>query len=518
MPTFRSNLESIVFLRRVAVTSVSRIVRGACAGLASTSLAFAGASEAAPSASASVVSGPSLGAELGLWSVLPFLGVLLSIAILPLFAHHWWEKNRNRALVSFGFAVPVAAYLLLAHGAHGGHVLLEKLHEYVSFVVLLASLFVITGGIYIRGSLSGTPLVNTAILAIGGALASFIGTTGASMLLLRPLLRANESRQKKTHIVIFFIFVVSNCGGLLTPLGDPPLYLGFLKGVPFGWTFGLWKEWLVVNVALLAIFNVWDQRALNQEEKRRPGAQLERVMQHEPLRIDGLLNFVWLLGIVGVIYASGEGLGTGGEPWPIGTPEAAMLGFCAVAWFTTRAENRSLNKFSWGPIQEVAILFAGIFVTMAPALLILNSWGQGERVVFGAEFEASQPWQYFWLSGGLSSFLDNAPTYLTFTATAAGKFGVPANEQFLSTFLAQGDGAALLLAAISCGSVFMGANTYIGNGPNFMVKAIAEENGVRMPSFFGYMAYSCLILLPLFGVITWLFFTGDDVLNVSARA
>jgi Na+/H+ antiporter NhaD/arsenite permease-like protein len=472
--------------------------------------ALAGVLAAQPDASGAVelAAQHDLGAQLGLWTVIPFLGILLSIATLPLLAGHWWEHNKNRALVVALFAAPVAVYLLATQGEAGGHVLLEKLHEYVSFVVLLGALFVITGGIHVRGSLAGTPIVNTTILALGALLASVIGTTGASMLLLRPLLRANASRERKTHIVVFFIFVVSNCGGLLTPLGDPPLYLGFLKGVPFEWTLGLWKEWLGVNIVLLALFNVWDQLVLNAEEKRRPGPQLERVLRHEPLRIDGFSNFVWLLAIVGVIYASGEGLGNGGKPWAAGAPEAAMLAICAFAWFSTRAEYRLANKFSWAPIQEVAILFFGIFITMAPALLILNSWGQGTRTVFGHGFGATQPWQYFWLTGVLSSFLDNAPTYLTFSATAAGKFGVPVGDQFLGDFLARGPEAAQLLAAISCGSVFMGANTYIGNGPNFMVKAIAEESGVKMPSFFGYMTYSVLILLPIFGLVTWAFFSS----------
>jgi Na+/H+ antiporter NhaD/arsenite permease-like protein len=449
-----------------------------------------------------------LGAELELWTVIPFGGMLLSIAVLPLFAAHWWERNRNRVIVAGLFALPVAGYMLVAHGAAGGRVLLEKLHEYVSFVVLLGALFVVTGGIHVRGSLSGTPLVNTVLLGIGALLASVIGTTGASMLLIRPLLRANASRHKKTHVVVFFIFVVSNCGGLLTPLGDPPLYLGFLKGVPFDWTFALWRQWFVVNALLLILFNVWDQQALNSEERERSGSQLEQAMQHAPLRIDGRLNFLWLAAIVGVIYASGEGIGTGGLPWPTGAPEAAMIVICLLAWFTTAATNRANNRFTFGPIAEVAILFFGIFVTMAPALLILNAWGQGQRDVLGHAFTADRPWQYFWMSGGLSSFLDNAPTYLTFTATAAGKAGVPVGERFLADFLAQGPSAELLLAAISCGSVCMGANTYIGNGPNFMVKAIAEENGVKMPSFFGYIGYSLLILIPTFLLVTYMFFRG----------
>lgn len=449
-----------------------------------------------------------LGTSLGLWTVLPFVGTLLAIAILPLAGAHWWEHNRNKALVAAAFALPVALYLVLAHGATGGYVLLEKLHEYTSFIVLLLSLFVITGGVYVRGSLSGTPIVNTAILGLGAGLASFIGTTGASVLLIRPLLRANQPRERKVHVVVFFIFIVSNCGGLLTPLGDPPLFLGYLKGVPFEWTFGLWTEWLLVNGVLLLVFNVWDQIALSREEIRRPGSQLEEVQRHEPLSISGGLNFAFLLGIVAVIYTSGAGYFHGGEPWPFGVQEAAMLALAAGAWFTTDVGNRAANRFSWAPIVEVAVLFAGIFVTMAPALLILNAWGQGHRDVLGTQFGLREPWEFFWGAGTLSSFLDNAPTYLTFAATACGLEGVPVEGRYLGQFLARGEEAAALLAAISCGAVFMGANTYIGNGPNFMVKAIAEENGVKMPSFFGYMLYSGAVLLPLFAVVTVAFFRG----------
>lgn len=450
--------------------------------------------------------GHALGVEMPLWSLIPFIGILLSIAVLPLVAGHWWEHNKNRAIVSAVFALPVAAYMLIAFGKDGGVQLLHNLHEYASFICLLGSLFIITGGIYIRGSLSGTPLVNTAIMAIGAAIASIIGTTGASVLLIRPLLRANKSRMKKVHIVIFFIFIVSNCGGLLTPLGDPPLYLGFLKGVPFDWTLRLWKEWLLVNGVLLAIFHVWDQRMLNKEEAERPGSQLEEVMKHEKFAIEGGLNFVFLLGVVFTIYASGSGLFNGGQPWPIGMSEGSMVLLAVLAWFTTNKQNRELNRFSWAPIVEVAVLFAGIFICMAPALLILNAWGQGQRLVFGAEFGMSSPTQFFWGAGMLSSFLDNAPTYLTFAATAAGMEGVAVEgPKYLGELLTKGPAAEKLMEAISCGAVMMGANTYIGNGPNFMVKAIAEENQIKMPGFFGYMLYSGMILIPLFVLVTILF-------------
>jgi Na+/H+ antiporter NhaD/arsenite permease-like protein len=378
------------------------------------------------------------------------------------------------------------------------HALLEKAEEYAAFIVLLASLYVITGGIHVRGSLSGTPLLNTAILGLGSALASVIGTTGASVLLIRPLLRANAPRRRVAHVVIFFIFSVSNCGGLLTPLGDPPLFLGFLKGVPFEWTLSLWREWLVVNGALLGVFHVWDQVVFAREERERPGAQLEEVQAHEPLRVEGGRNFAFLAGVVLVIYGAGRGAGHGGEPWPFGVQEGLMLAVATASFLWTARELHRLNAFGFGPMIEVAVLFAGIFVTMAPALLYLNAHATGAGI--------SQPWQFFWATGLLSSFLDNAPTYLTFVAAACGQADIPLDGRYLAAYLAGGAEHAKTLAAISVGAVFMGANTYIGNGPNFMVKAIAEHSGVAMPSFVGYMAYSCSILLPLFVAVTVVFF------------
>ncbi len=445
----------------------------------------------------------SLGKDLPLWSVLPFASLLLCVAILPLITPHWWEHNSSKGIVVAVLSIPMAAYLLTVWGNHGaGHQLLEKIHEYISFIALLGALYVISGGVYIRGSLSGTPLSNTALLGIGTLLASFIGTTGASVLLIRPLLRANESRKARAHLVIFFIFTVSNCGGLLTPLGDPPLFLGFLKGVPFEWTgWNLWPQWLMVNLILLAIFNLWDQNVLDREEKAREGSQLEELMKHEPLGIDGGLNFLFLAGVVGAIVMS--------KYLPLGVPEILMILLALGAYFTTSQRNRELNKFTFGPINEVAVLFIGIFITMIPALLILNAWGEGSREIFGFEFGLSKDWHYFWATGILSSFLDNAPTYLAMAAPACGQFEVEVSDKpYLGEFLAKGPEAAALLKAISCGAVFMGANTYIGNGPNFMVKAIAEEGGVRMPSFFGYMAYSLAILTPIFIAVTLVFFRG----------
>ncbi len=452
-------------------------------------------------AAASAAEHQSLGARLSWPSVLPFVAILLAIAILPLVAPHWWEHNRNKGLIAAILAVPLAIYLATQFGEAGKHDLLHAAKDYVSFLLLLGSLFVISGGVYVGGSLAGTPLVNTAVLSLGALLASFIGTTGASMLLIRPLLRANQSRENKAHVVVFFIFVVSNCGGLLTPLGDPPLFLGFLKGVPFDWTLQLARQWLIVNVLLLVIFNAWDQWALNREERERPGSQLEEVQRHERLHIEGKRCFVFLLAIVAIIAASGKGLGNGGNPWPFGVQEGLMAAVALASFWTTPSEIFRKNRFGFGPILEVAVLFAGIFVTMIPALALLN--------VHGGKLGIQEPWQFFWATGILSSFLDNAPTYLTFAATACGAAGVSTEHPlYLREFL-QSDTtgqAASILAAISCGAVFMGANTYIGNGPNFMVKAIAEENGVRMPGFFGYMAYSIAVLIPILVLVTVLFF------------
>lgn len=450
----------------------------------------------------------AMGASLPEWTVIPFVALLLAIAIMPLVAAHWWEHNRNKALVAGALAAVVAVYLLALWGTNGREALRHSTTEYISFILLLGSLFLITGGVYVRGSLSGTSLANTVLLAFGAVIANLIGTTGASVLLLRPLLRANRTRQNKVHIVIFFIFVVSNCGGLLTPLGDPPLFMGFTAGVPFEWTLlNLWPQWLAVNLVLLVVFHIWDQIVFAREEKARPGSQLEEVLKHEPLGISGGLNFLFLAGVVAAVYFKGV------YNWPWGVQEAIMALMTILAYLTTAEANREANKFTFGPIVEVAVLFIGIFITMTPALQILNAWGRGDREVVGIAFGMKEPWQFFWATGGLSSFLDNAPTYITMAATASGLKGVVAEGQYLADFLnpptaEARHSAAALLAAISCGAVFMGANTYIGNGPNFMVKAIAEENGVKMPTFFGYMAYSGAILIPIFVAITFIFFRG----------
>jgi len=279
----------------------------------------------------------------------------------------------------------------------------------------------------------------------------------------------------------------------LTPLGDPPLFLGFLKGVPFAWTLNLWKEWLIVNGALLMVFYIVDGFIFDREELTDRRSLLEEVLHHEPLRLDGSFNILLLLGVVGVI------LGKGAGHWPFGVQEGLMLGLAALSYFATARAVHQANRFGFAPIVEVAILFFGIFVTMVAPLQILNARG--------AELGITQPWQYFWATGALSSFLDNAPTYLTLGASAAGQLGASVDHpHYLGELLAQGPFAGKILAAISCGAVMMGANTYIGNGPNFMVKSIAESAGVKMPSFLGYMAWSIAILIPLFAIVTLICF------------
>ena len=468
--------------------------------LAGPSSTFA-ADHAASTADGDHASAHKLGDLVHPASVAPFALLLLCIAVFPLLNPHWWEHNKNKGVIVAALGIPIAIYIL-TFGHHGLEALEHAGKEYVSFLVLLGSLFVISGGVYVRGSLKGSPIVNSIFLGLGAAIASFIGTTGASMLLIRPLLRANERRNRVAHVVVFFIFTVSNCGGLLTPLGDPPLFLGFLKGVPFEWTLRLWPQWAVVNGLLLVAFYIWDSVAIHREaHSAAEEAVLETPLSPEKFGIDGLHNFLGLIGIVAIIYSSGQGYGTGGAAWPFGVQEGLMLAVTAACYLMTSAGIREKNRFGFGPIIEVAVLFAGIFATMIPALAILN--------VKGKSLGIDTPAQFFWASGILSSFLDNAPTYLTFAVTACGIHGVDAGEgRYLAEFLKlpAAQGAAQILAAISCGAVFMGANTYIGNGPNFMVKAIAEENNVRMPGFFGYMAYSGAILIPIFIVVTFIFF------------
>ena len=438
-----------------------------------------------------------------LWTVAPFALYLLAIALVPLIAPHFWEPNRNKLGVAAVASIPVVAYLLAS--AHGAHWLAQSLKEYVAFIALLGALYAISGGIHLKGSLAGTPLSNTVFLALGAVLASVIGTTGASMLLIRPILRANRKRDSRVHIVVFFIFIVANGGGLLTPLGDPPLFLGFLRGVPFFWTLRLAGAWAMVNGLLLLIFNLLDQYALNNEERRRSGSQLEAVQEVKvPLVIEGGINFLWLMGVVATILA----VGTWGDRLSPNEDVhklvhvTGMLLMTALSFATTANAVRKSNHYTWHPMAEVAVIFIGIFVTMAPALKVLE--------MRGGELGLTRPWQFFWATGTLSSFLDNAPTYLTFASLAVGASNRLVPGQHLSAADLSGlishPAGAMLLAAISAGAVFMGANTYIGNGPNFMVKAIAESQHVKMPSFFGYMLWSLAVLVPIFVLVTLVFF------------
>jgi Na+/H+ antiporter NhaD/arsenite permease-like protein len=469
-------------------------------------------------------------AELGLiyavLFVLPFVGMLLSIALLPLITPHWWHSNRNKALVALLFGVPIALWFVV----RDAETLVHTLLEYGAFISLLGSLFVISGGIHIRGSFAGRPVTNVAFYATGAILANFIGTTGSSMLLIRPLIRANRARRHQTHVVIFFIFIVSNCAGLLTPLGDPPLFLGFLRGVEFSWPLRLWPQWLVMVGALIGVFYLVDSVLARKESLALgvaggaggppPQDSLPlTAAQHaasganpgpggearDTFGIEGAHNFLFLAMIIGLILLSGYVIYPLGGPTLLGDTFGSVVsklvqltGMAAIAassYLMTARKVRQKNEFGFGPIAEVAVVFAGIFVTMIPALLILETRG----VQLGLE----RAWHYFWATGILSSVLDNAPTYLVFSSLAKGTLGIHAEG--LQELAADPTGTAYL-AAIATGAVFMGANTYIGNGPNFMVRAIAEEAKVRMPSFFGYMVWSMAVLVPLYLLITVIFF------------
>lgn len=409
----------------------------------------------------------------------PFVILLLMIAIMPLTFHHFWEKNSNKAIVAGIISIPVLIFLI----ANSPEKLLHSAEEYISFILLLASLFIISGGILIKGDLKATPLVNTGFLLVGAILANLIGTTGASMILIRPLLDTINERKHIFHIPIFFIFVVSNIGGSLTPLGDPPLFLGYLRGVPFTWTLKLFPLWITAIAILLVVFYIWDSICYKKEEIADVKKDKTQIM---PLKITGTINLVFLVGVILTVFFQ--------TPTPY--REIMMVLMIVLSWIFTKKELRKENKFTFYPISEVAILFAGIFITMVPLLVLLEEKG--------ASFGITKPWQFFWLTGILSSFLDNAPTYLTFTSLAesvtraigAGGFDI------VKGILVRED----LLLAISAGAVFMGANTYIGNGPNFMVKSICEEQKVKVPHFFGYMLYSTMILIPLFLIITFIFF------------
>jgi len=443
------------------------------------------------------------GSQLSVFWGVPFAGILLSIAVWPLVAPHFWHRHFGKISAAWALAFLLPFAVVFGPAAAGVNLVHAMVAEYIPFIILLTALFTVSGGIYIRGNLHGSPGLNTAILAIGAVLASFMGTTGASMLLIRPLIRANDNRKHVAHVVIFFIFIVSNAGGSLTPLGDPPLFLGFLKGVDFFWTVRhIFPETLFLVASLLVIFYLLDVWYYHKREEVLPQ---DPTPDSRAIGFDGGINFALLAGVVGLVLMSGlwkpsvvfDVFGT-----EVGLPglvrDLGLIGITLLSLKITPLQVHSDNQFGWAPMQEVAKLFIGIFLTIIPVIAMLKAGTSGP---FGAVVSAvtqadgsPNNLMYFWITGLLSSFLDNAPTYLVFFNTAGG------DPQALMTTLSG------TLAAISAGAVFMGANTYIGNAPNLMVKAIAEDRGVKMPSFFGYMAWSFGILVPLFVVMSWIWF------------
>ncbi|MBR5877142.1 MAG: sodium:proton antiporter [Alistipes sp.] len=430
--------------------------------------------------------------EIELWALIPFGLMLASIAILPLVAEHWWENNLHKLYVALGLALPASIYLI----SNGMVAQLEHqmLFDYIPFIVLLGALFVVTGGIHIKGDIQASPLNNTIILFIGYLLASFIGTTGAAMLLIRLLIEINQQREYRTHTILFFIALVANCGGVLTPLGDPPLFLLYLRGADFLWFSQLWVEWLTVGVILLALYYTIDHYFYYKKEN------LANIMadmrEQKKIEFSGLINVVYLIGIVlSVLFLNPSYFPEMGDHHaPIYVRfmrEIVLITLGALSLLTTKKSVRADNKFSWEPILEVAYVFIGIFATMTPALIYLNT--------NAASLGINSPWQFYYASGALSAFLDNSPTAVAFHTVA---LGLP-NEA--GTTLVAGV-SEIILRAIALGAVFFGAMTYIGNGPNFMVKAIAEQSGIKMPSFFGYMTkFSLVVLLPIYIIVQLIF-------------
>lgn len=436
--------------------------------------------------------------EIPFWILLPFVAMLLCIAIAPLVAEEKWEKNINKFAVSMVLGSVVAIWMVANNNAENEftHKLVHQMvFDYVPFILLLTALFVVTGGIHVKGDIQATPKVNTLILAIGFVLASLMGTTGAAMLLIRPLLATNSQRKYTTHTVLFFIALVANTGGLLTPLGDPPLFLLYLRGAEFTWFLSLLPIWAFVGISLLVIYFLLDTYYYTKREA------LEHLMhdarEQEPIRIDGNINFLWLACVVASVMFINSGYipAMGEEHAPIYIKllrEIVLVAIIFLSLYTTKKQVREANHYSWAPIIEVAVLFVGIFATMTPALIYLNA--------NAANLGLTQPWQFYYSAGTLSSFLDNAPTAVAFHSVAT---GLPMTEGVPMVAGVQ----EVLLKAIATASVFFGAMTYIGNGPNFMVKAIAEESGLRMPSFFGYMfKFSLVVLLPLYIIIQLIFF------------
>lgn len=430
------------------------------------------------------------------WAMIPFGIMLLAIAIGPIIAEKWWESNLNKLIVSVVLGVPVAIFMVCK--GLTTELVDTIFFDYVPFIILLLALFVITGGIHLSGDIKAKPIVNTMFLAIGFLLASLMGTTGAAMLLIRPVLATNQQRKYKVHTVLFFIALVANCGGLMTPLGDPPLFMLFLRGAAFTWFSTMWMEWLVTGIILLLIYFLFDTHFYKKEDWASLSADAREV---EPLHLTGKLNFLWLAGIVASVAFINAGFipAMGEEKAPLYIKylrEIAMIIFMVLSLVTTSKKVRyEDNKYTWAPILEVAALFIGIFTTMAPALIFLKE--------NAASLGLNQIWQYYYSTGLLSSFLDNTPTAVAFWSMGTGLS--PEVMATMDSNIVAGI-PELLLKAISIGAVFFGSMTYIGNGPNFMVKAIAEENHISMPSFFGYMAkFSLVILLPVYILVQLIF-------------
>ena len=430
------------------------------------------------------------------WSMIPFGLMLLTIAVAPLVAEHWWESNRHKLTVALFLGIPTAICLIW------GGMLHELEHQlfgdYVPFIILLLALYVITGGIHLSGDIKAKPWVNTTFLGLGWILASIMGTTGAAMLLIRPLLATNQQREHRVHTVLFFIAICANCGGLLTPLGDPPLFMLFLRGAEFTWFASMWLPWLFTGGLLLAVYFALDTYYYSKEHWVALSADAR---EHVPLKLGGSWNFLYLVGVVLTVAFVNAGsipeMGAEDAPmWLKYLREIILLSLTLMSLYTTKKKVRyELNKFTWGPIIEVAVLFLGIFTTMTPALAYLNA--------NAASLGLSETWQFYYSTGLLSSFLDNTPTAVAFHSVAAGL--TPDQMATFGSSMMAGI-PEILLTAICIGSVFFGAMTYIGNGPNFMVKAIAEESGVKMPSFFGYMwRFSLIVLLPIYILVQLIF-------------
>jgi len=437
------------------------------------------------------VTAPSL-PEVPLWASIPFAIMLLSIAVLPLIVESWWERNRHKLIVALALAIPTAIYLInegLIHNLEH-----QIMYDYVPFIILLASLFVITGGIHLSGDIKAKPIINTLFIGIGYFLASIMGTTGAAMLLIRPVISTNQQRSHKAHTILFFIAAVANCGGLLTPLGDPPLFLLFLRGAPFTWFLHLLPEWAFVGAILLIVYYLVDSYYYKKEDWVNLSADTREV---EPIRITGNINFLFLIGVIlSVAFINPSYIPEMGNPsgpmWIKFLREIVLLLLISLSLYSTQKKVREQNKFSWRPIIEVAVVFLGIFITMVPTMLYLAN--------NASSFGVTESWQFYYAAGSLSSFLDNAPTAVAFHGVAVGLVN---SGQVIAEVAGIPE---ILLKAVAMGSVLFGAMTYIGNGPNFMVKAIAEESGIKMPSFFGYMfKFSLIVLLPIYILVQLLF-------------